>query len=81
MLAKTMILLIDIYRICLSPFLPRSCRFYPSCSAYARESLVCHGLVKGLYLTGARLFKCHPFHPGGFDPGPPPNHHTNPQEI
>jgi putative membrane protein insertion efficiency factor len=77
MIAKPFVLLIDFYRICISPLLPRSCRFYPSCSAYARESLLTYGLFKGLFLTGLRLFKCHPFHPGGFDPVPT----TNNQDI
>ncbi len=67
---KPFVFLIDIYRICVSPFLPRSCRFYPSCSAYARESLITHGLLKGLFLSAMRLLKCHPFHQGGFDPVP-----------
>ncbi len=67
---KPFIFLIDIYRICISPLLPRSCRFYPSCSAYARESLITHGLLKGLFLSAMRLLKCHPFHQGGFDPVP-----------
>jgi len=70
MLLKPLVFLIDFYRICLSPYLPRSCRFYPSCSAYARESLITHGLFKGLWLALVRLLKCHPFHPGGFDPVP-----------
>ncbi len=47
-----------------------SCRFYPTCSCYARESVRCHGLVIGLCLSLWRLLKCQPFHPGGFDPVP-----------
>jgi len=70
MLTKPFVLLIDCYRLFISPLLPRSCRFYPSCSAYARESLQTYGLFKGLYLASSRLIKCHPFHPGGFDPVP-----------
>jgi len=68
MLTKPLIFLIDSYRLLISPLLPRSCRFYPSCSNYAREALLTQGLFKGLYLTCRRLLKCHPFHPGGFDP-------------
>ena len=62
--------LIDIYRKCISPFTPSSCRFYPTCSCYARESILVHGVVKGIYLATKRLLKCHPFHAGGFDPVP-----------
>lgn len=54
-------------RICLPP----SCRFYPSCSDYAREAVLRHGSGRGLRLTINRLRRCHPFHPGGFDPVPP----------
>ncbi|HEY5672278.1 MAG TPA: membrane protein insertion efficiency factor YidD [Malonomonas sp.] len=70
MVVKPFVLFIDFYRYCISPLLPRSCRFYPSCSTYAREALLTFGLFKGLYLTLFRLLKCHPFHPGGFDPVP-----------
>ncbi len=76
MLKLPFILLIDLYRYCISPLLPRSCRFYPSCSAYARESIQSLGLCQGLYYSARRLLKCHPFHPGGFDPVP----HLNKQE-
>lgn len=62
---------IRLYRLTLSPLLPRACRFYPSCSAYALAALSAHGPVRGLYLTARRLLRCHPFHPGGFDPVPP----------
>ncbi len=70
MVEKPLVLLIDAYRTLISPFLPSSCRFYPSCSAYAREALLTFGFIKGLYLASIRIFKCHPFHPGGFDPIP-----------
>lgn len=56
------------YRAAISPFLGNRCRFYPSCSHYAEEALMRKGLMKGLALTAARLLKCGPFHPGGFDP-------------
>ena len=58
------------YRRYLSPVLPARCRFYPSCSAYAQEALARHGAVRGTALTIWRLLRCHPFHPGGFDPVP-----------
>lgn len=70
-LAWPLRLLVALYRWLLSPILPASCRFYPSCSAYADEALHKHGFVRGGALTAWRLCRCHPFHPGGFDPVPP----------
>jgi hypothetical protein len=52
--------------------MPARCRFYPSCSAYALEAVTTLGAVRGVYLTIRRLLRCHPFHPGGFDPVPAP---------
>ncbi|MCB0326038.1 MAG: membrane protein insertion efficiency factor YidD [Bdellovibrionales bacterium] len=65
-------LLIRMYQIALSPFLPASCRFHPTCSHYALEAFEQKGALKALGLTLLRLSKCHPFHPGGFDPVPQP---------
>lgn len=59
---------IALYQRYLSPLLPRACRFEPSCSAYASEAIRRHGTVVGLGMAAVRLSKCHPFHPGGFDP-------------
>jgi putative membrane protein insertion efficiency factor len=59
------------YRRWISPALPARCRFYPSCSAYALEAVHTHGPLKGIGLAIWRLLRCHPFHPGGFDPVPP----------
>lgn len=59
------------YRKYISPILPPSCRFYPTCSQYALEALEVHGAMKGSWLTMKRICKCHPFHPGGMDPVPP----------
>jgi len=56
------------YRYWISPLFPASCRFVPSCSAYAIEAFKKYGLVKGGWLAMVRLCKCHPFHPGGYDP-------------
>lgn len=63
---------IHMYRKYLSPLTPPTCRFYPSCSAYALEALEKHGSVKGAWLAMRRISKCHPFHPGGLDPVPEP---------
>jgi putative membrane protein insertion efficiency factor len=60
--------LISIYRSYISPFLPPSCRFYPTCSQYAQEAIDRYGLFKGGWLFIKRILKCHPFHPGGCDP-------------
>jgi putative membrane protein insertion efficiency factor len=69
--AKTLLLLlIRFYQLCISPLLGPKCRFYPSCSSYAMEAIQVHGAAKGGWLATRRLCKCHPFHPGGFDPVP-----------
>ena len=59
---------IRFYRRFISPLFPRSCRFYPTCSQYAQQALERYGTCKGIWLTLKRLSKCHPYHPGGFDP-------------
>lgn len=58
------------YQIFLSPLKPRSCRFYPTCSAYALEAVQKYGPFKGSYLAIKRILKCHPYHKGGYDPLP-----------
>jgi uncharacterized protein len=62
--------LIRVYQRLISPLLPPSCRFYPSCSQYALEAVTRHGALRGSWLAARRLVRCHPFHPGGFDPVP-----------
>lgn len=59
------------YRRFVSPYLPPTCRFTPTCSAYAVEALRVHGPLKGTWFTGRRLLRCAPWHPGGHDPVPP----------
>jgi putative membrane protein insertion efficiency factor len=58
------------YQVAISPALPPSCRFYPSCSQYALEALRRHGALRGSWLAARRLVRCHPFNPGGYDPVP-----------
>ncbi len=59
------------YQRVISPMLPHSCRFVPTCSQYAIEAVECHGAVRGSLLAAARLLRCHPFARAGFDPVPP----------
>jgi uncharacterized protein len=71
---RALVYLLRIYRWTLSPLLGPVCRFHPSCSRYAEDCLLTHGLFHGTILAIKRLAKCHPFHPGGYDPVPPRNH-------
>lgn len=66
------ILLIRGYQLLLSPLLGSNCRFHPTCSAYAIESVRAHGVVRGLALTARRVGRCHPWGGSGHDPVPPP---------
>ncbi len=65
-----LIILIHLYRYMLSTFLGPCCRFTPSCSSYALLSVQRFGIIEGAWLIFKRLIKCHPFHPGGYDPVP-----------
>ncbi len=69
-MARVLILLVQGYKLWLSPLLPAACRFHPSCSTYAIEALQKHGALRGGWLAVRRIARCHPFHPGGFDPVP-----------
>jgi len=67
---KLLLLLIRLYRYALSPLLGSRCRFYPSCSEYTAEAIERHGAWNGARLGARRICRCHPWHPGGFDPVP-----------
>lgn len=69
--ARMLMVPIIAYRRWISPAMPARCRFHPSCSAYALEAVETHGAVRGAWLAIRRLLRCHPFHPGGYDPVPP----------
>ena len=60
--------ILKFYKVVISPMLPPSCRFVPTCSEYAREAIERHGAMHGSWMGVRRLFRCHPFHPGGYDP-------------
>src|SRR3981081_2048262 len=64
------LLLIRGYQLAISPLFPASCRYYPTCSAYALEAFERHGVIKGIRLTISRILRCHPFRPGGHAPVP-----------
>jgi hypothetical protein len=70
LLAKPFIWLVRGYQLFISPFIPPSCRFHPTCSHYAIEALQKHGAIHGLWLAIRRIARCHPWHPGGQDPVP-----------
>jgi putative membrane protein insertion efficiency factor len=63
-----LISLLRVYKAVISPLLPPSCRFTPTCSEYAMEAVRKYGALRGTYLGVRRLLRCHPFHPGGYDP-------------
>ena len=72
MIVKLLLALIRLYQLTISPLLGPVCRFEPSCSRYTMACLQGHGLFRGSWLSVVRLCKCHPFHPGGYDPPPLP---------
>ncbi len=67
-ITTTLVWGVRVYRLAISPLLPPSCRFTPTCSTYAIEALERKGLFAGTCLAVRRLLRCHPFHPGGYDP-------------
>ena len=66
--AWTLIGLVRVYQWTLSPIIGRQCRFYPTCSVYFIESVRKHGAIRGAWRGVLRICRCHPFHPGGYDP-------------
>ncbi|HHW21804.1 MAG TPA: membrane protein insertion efficiency factor YidD [Clostridiaceae bacterium] len=69
MFKKALLAIIRFYRKYLSPLKGKpSCRFYPTCSQYAMDAISKYGAFKGTFLAILRILKCHPFHPGGYDP-------------
>ncbi|MDO8310350.1 MAG: membrane protein insertion efficiency factor YidD [Sideroxyarcus sp.] len=70
LLVQPLLLLIRAYQLAISPMLGNRCRFYPSCSEYSMEALRRYGLLRGLWLAVRRVGRCHPWHPGGYDPIP-----------
>ncbi len=75
MIKSIFLSLIRFYQRAVSPYLGRSCRFYPTCSHYTYEAIDRHGVFKGAGLGLMRILKCHPFHRGGYDPVPRKEHH------
>ena len=68
--ARLSVALLAFYKAAISPWLPRACRFEPTCSVYAREAIERHGFLRGSSLAFRRLLRCHPIHRGGYDPVP-----------
>lgn len=75
LLAYPLVGLIRLYQLLMSPYMPPSCRFLPSCSSYAAEALLKHGPLVGLWLTIRRITRCHPWGGCGYDPVPEPESH------
>ncbi|MEW6314228.1 MAG: membrane protein insertion efficiency factor YidD [Pseudomonadota bacterium] len=69
-MSRLLIALIRLYQYIFSPMLGPTCRFNPSCSAYMAEAVTRHGTLKGVWLGIKRIMRCHPWHPGGYDPVP-----------
>jgi uncharacterized protein len=73
---RLLLAIIRAYQFLLSPWVGNQCRFYPTCSHYAAQAIEHHGALKGSWLATRRICKCHPWHPGGFDPVPGCEHNA-----
>jgi len=69
-MSRLAIIMVRFYQFFMSPLLGANCRYYPSCSHYAVDALRKYGFFRGTWLSLRRLLRCHPFHPGGYDPVP-----------
>ncbi|PLY01607.1 MAG: membrane protein insertion efficiency factor YidD [Desulfuromonas sp.] len=67
---KLILSMLFLYQRFISPLTPPSCRFYPTCSCYALDAFNRYGIFRAFYLTIKRILRCHPWHPGGYDPVP-----------
>jgi putative membrane protein insertion efficiency factor len=67
---RFLLAIIRIYQLTISALIGPRCRFYPSCSAYSHQAIDTHGALRGIGMSAVRISKCHPFHPGGYDPVP-----------
>jgi putative membrane protein insertion efficiency factor len=79
MIARALLWLIRVYQLAFSPLLGRTCRFEPSCSHYTAACIDRFGAIRGAWLGACRIARCHPFHPGGFDPPPMTRGHAPPE--
>lgn len=77
-MSRLLLAVVGAYRRVLSPLLGRHCRYLPTCSAYAEQAIATYGAGRGGWLAVRRLARCHPFHPGGYDPVPGPAAPTRP---
>ena len=73
MIKKILLNIINLYQKFISPLKPKTCRFYPTCSSYAKEVIDTYGSLKGGWMSIKRISRCHPFNPGGYDPVPKKN--------
>jgi putative membrane protein insertion efficiency factor len=68
---QAVVLPLRVYRLCISPLFGPKCRYQPSCSAYAAQAILRHGVLRGSWLAAGRIARCHPWSAGGYDPVPP----------
>ncbi len=78
MMQRLLLWMIRAYQLLISPWLGSQCRYYPTCSHYGAEAIQTHGAWRGSWLAIRRILRCHPFHPGGYDPVPPPRRSFHP---